>query len=151
METSPAAFIGGLEQALPHFTGEGGICQLLQPVLGDWTGQGDKRWQQLLRSGCRTAQEFSTSWDVLQEEARECTVFLGQELDGHLAVPVEGVGEGSVDGSTGRKLVQQREELRGAVLELALTRLGDSTQRPVCAWLNRESFPLPGCYASGVR
>ena len=114
VETSPAAFIGGLEQALPHFTGEGGLCQLLQPVLGDWTGQVDKRWQQLLQSGCRTAKEFSASWVVLQEEARECSVFLGQELDGHLAVPVEGVGEGSVDGSTRRKLVQQREELRGA-------------------------------------
>ena len=100
----------------------------------------DKRWQQLLQSGCRTAQEFSASWVVLQEEARECSVFLGQELDGHLAVPVEGVGEGSVDGSTRRKVVQQREELRGAVLEHALSRLGDSTLRPVCAWLNRDKL-----------
>ena len=30
VETSPAAFIGGLEQALPHFTGEGGICPALR-------------------------------------------------------------------------------------------------------------------------
>ena len=35
LETSPAAFIGGLEQALPHFTGERGVCQQLAGVLGD--------------------------------------------------------------------------------------------------------------------
>ena len=139
VETSPAAFIGGLEQALPHFTGEGGICPALRQVLGDWSGQQDKRWQQLLQSGCRTGLEFSRCWDILQGEARECSAYLGQELDGHLAVPIEGVGEGSVDGSTRRSVVQQREELRGAVMKEALSRL-DSTQRPVRAWLNRDKL-----------
>ena len=43
VELSPAAYIGGLEQALPHFTGEGGVCQQLKGVLGDGQGQVDKR------------------------------------------------------------------------------------------------------------
>ena len=54
VETSPAAFIGGLEQSLPHFSGEGGVCPQLSGVLGDWTGQDARRWQHLLESGCRT-------------------------------------------------------------------------------------------------
>ena len=48
---------------------------------------------------------------MLQEEAIQCAHYLDQELGGALAVPLEGVGEGSVDGSTRRAVVQQREEL----------------------------------------
>ena len=62
-----------------------------------------------------------------QREARQCTAYLGQKLDGHPAVPEEGVGEGSVDGSTRRAVVQQREELRRAVLKVGLSRLSDPT------------------------
>ena len=78
--------------------------------------------------------------DSLQVEARECSRYLGQDLEGHLAAPAEGVGGGSVDGSTRRLLVQQREELRGGVLQEALQKLEDSTQRPVRAWLNRDKL-----------
>ena len=140
VETSPAAFIGGLEQSLPHFTGDGGVCPQLVEVLGDWTGQEDKRWQQLLLSGCRTGRELSVSWGILQREARQCSTYLGQDLEGHLAVAVEGIGEGSVDGSTRRAVVQQREELSGVVLTEALSRLADSTLRPVYAWSNRDKL-----------
>ena len=35
VETSLAAYVGGVEQALPHFVGEGGICQQLRQVLGE--------------------------------------------------------------------------------------------------------------------
>ena len=85
-----------------------------------------------------------------QREARQCTAYLGQKLDGHPAVPEEGVGEGSVDGSTRRAVVQQREELRRAVLKVGLSRLSDPTLKPVVAWANRDklstSWPqcLPG-------
>ena len=34
-ETSLAAIVGGVEQALPHFDGEGGLCTQLAPILGD--------------------------------------------------------------------------------------------------------------------
>ena len=109
VELSPAAYIGGLEQALPHFTGEGGVCQQLTGVLGDGQGQVDKRWRPLLQSGCRTGRELTQAWGVLQGEARQCAEYLEQDLAGALAVPLEGVGEGSVDGSTRRTVVQQRE------------------------------------------
>ena len=68
VETSPAAFIGGKEQALPHLTGEGGVCPQLQHLLGDWAGQETTRWQQLLQSGCRTGQELAASWRMKMQE-----------------------------------------------------------------------------------
>ena len=85
VELSPAAFIGAIEQALPHFIGEGGVCTQLSPVLGDGAGLESMRWQQLLQSGCRTGRELRMAWQTLQAEARQCTQYLGQELDGHLA------------------------------------------------------------------
>ena len=137
---SPAAFIGGLEQALPHFTGAGGVCQQLVGVIGDGQGQVDRRWQPLLQSGCRTGRELLNAWSLLQREATESAEYLGLELSGVLAVPVEGAGEGSVDGGTRKLVVQQREELRGAVLKVALTRITDVTLRPVTAWPNRDKL-----------
>ena len=108
LELSPAAFIGGLEQALPHFTGAGGVCQQLVGVVGDGQGQASNRWQPLLNSGCRTGRELAHVWALLQREATECAGYLAQDLEA-LAVSVEGAGEGSVDGSTRRSIVQQRE------------------------------------------
>ena len=140
METSPAAFIGGLEQSLPHFTGEGGVCPQLEGVLGNWTGQNGSRWQQLIQSGCRTGRELAASWETLQGEARQCSTFLDQDLEGQLAVEVEGIGGDSVDGSTRRAVVQQREELRGGVLKEALAKMDNSTLKPVRAWANRDKL-----------
>ena len=57
----------------------------------------------------------------------QCSTFLDQDLEGHLAVPVKGVGQGSVDGSTSKAVVQQREELRAAVLQQALLRMDNTT------------------------
>ena len=48
------------------------------------------------------------------------TDYLGEELEGVLAMTVEGVGEGSTDGSTRRKVVERREKLRGSVIGKAL-------------------------------
>ena len=140
LELSPAAFIGGLEQALPHFTGPGGVCQQLVGVVGDGQGQVSNRWQPLLNLGCRTGSELAHALALLQREATECAGYLAQDIVGALAVPVEGAGEGSVDGSTRRSIVQQREELRGAVLKVSLTRLTDVTLRPVTAWPNRDKL-----------
>ena len=52
----------------------------------------------------------------MQREAVQCSEFLGQDLEGHLAVQVNIVGGELVDGITRKAVVQQREELRGAVL-----------------------------------
>ena len=46
----------------------------------------------------------------------------------------------SVDGSTRRALVQEREELRGAVLKEALPQVDNFTLRPVRAWANRDKL-----------
>ena len=140
VELSHAASIGGLEQALSHFTGKGGVCKQLVGVLGEWDGQEDRRWQPLLESDCRTGKELALAWAVLQNEAKQCAEYLGQKLESPLNVLIEGAGEGSVDGSTRRSAVQQREELRGAVMDEALTRLTDLTSRPINAWSNRDKL-----------
>ena len=41
-ETSLAAIVGGVEQALPHFDGEGGLCTQLAPILGDMSQSADR-------------------------------------------------------------------------------------------------------------
>lgn len=41
-ETSLAAFVGGVEQAVPHFDGEGGLCTQLAPILGDMSQSADR-------------------------------------------------------------------------------------------------------------
>ena len=140
VELSSAAFIGGLEQALPHFTSEGGVCPQLVGVLGDGNGQEDMRWWPLVQSDCRTGRELSQAWALLQGEATQCAEFLEQELERSLAMSLEGMGEGSEDGSIRKKVVQQREELRGAVMNVALTRLTDLTLKPVNAWPNRDKL-----------
>ena len=140
VETSPAAFIGGLEQALPHFVGENGVCQQLTTLIGQANGHTGARWQPLIQSGCRTGKELLNAWNILQTEATQCSTFLCQELQEPLSTRVEAAGNGSDDGSTRRKVVQQREELRGAVLKEALSRITGQRQRHVLAWLNRDKL-----------
>ena len=57
VEVSLAAFLGSVEQALPHFIEEGGVCQQFSPVLGDMTDSGH-RWRGLVTSQCRTGAEM---------------------------------------------------------------------------------------------
>jgi hypothetical protein len=67
VETSPAAFVVGVEIALPHFTGEEGICSLLEEEVG--RVEGLNRWTSFLAAGSRTAQEFARSWAAIRQEA----------------------------------------------------------------------------------
>ena len=158
VDTIPAAFIGSVEMSLPFFTGEEGICQVLDPLLGNIRSEAAvRRWEQLISSGCRTGREFSECWDRLQGEARDCCAYLGEELDGELAVPVAAAGNGRVDGKTRALVTQQRERLRARVLSKALSEYPDQTARPVwafpqfdkmsCAWL--LATPSPDTYMSG--
>ena len=138
-ETCQAAYIGGLEQSLPHFTGPDGVCQVLTPIIGDnW--QSDTRWAPLLASACRTGEELQAAWESLKLESNQCAAYLGDEPSGALALPVEGVGDGATDGSTRRKVVQQREEQRGAVMKEALARNPDQRQQQVLCWNNRDKL-----------
>ena len=108
VETIPAAFIGSLKQ--------------LEAVVGDIReAKEGSRWRTLLEYDCQTAREFRTCWEGLQDKAQDCAAYLGEELDGPLAVPVEGAGEGRVDESTRTLVTQQREGLRAKVLRRALT------------------------------
>ena len=49
-ELSPLAFIGSLENALPFFGGEGGVCPSLGHLVGE---EKDSRWAPLLATNCR--------------------------------------------------------------------------------------------------
>ena len=51
-----------------------------------------------------------------------------------MAVDVSGAGEGSVNGSTRRKIVEVREKLRGNVIKKALELHHDQNARPVQVW-----------------
>ena len=132
-DLSPAAFIGAVEQTLPSFIGERGICPQLAHLVGNMENV-NERWRTLLESGCRTGVELANAWETVQSDARGLVEFLGQELEGTLATEVLGVGEGSVTGSTRKKVVEQREKLRGSVLSKALTQYPDQQARPVMVW-----------------
>ena len=132
VDTIPAAFLGSVEMALPHFVGHGGLIPQLAELLGDLGGEEvANRWQALLDSGAQTGVEMAACWDTLQGEARECCAFLERELQAPLSTPLAGLGEGRVDGSTRALVVKQREELRTAVVAEALCQYPDQSARPV--------------------
>ena len=62
----------------------------------------------LLQSGSRTGREFSAAWTKLQTEATECCHYLGEVLEGVLAMGAEGVGDGCVSGATRKLVVEQK-------------------------------------------
>ena len=68
--------------------------------------------------------------------------FWEEELEGTLGVEGTGVGEGSVTGSTRKKVVEQREKLRGAVLSKALENYPDRQDRPVMVWPQMDNLSL---------
>ena len=53
------AFQGGLEQALPFFSGDKGICVPLGTLIGD---RGSVRYNRLIEKGSRTGQELLACW-----------------------------------------------------------------------------------------
>ena len=134
-DVSLAAFIGSVEQALPHFVGEGGVCQQLDGVIGDMNDS-STRWRGLLASGCKTGVEFKTAWNSLRQEAVETSRYLDKELDGPLEAEVESAGDGRVDGSTRRITTTWLEDIRAAVLKKALEAYHDQSARPV--WTNPQ-------------
>ena len=129
VETSLAAFIGAVEMALPAFVGDNGICPLLEDIIEAEASGEEARWRSLISSGCKVGEEYARAWDLLQTESRECSEYLGWDFIGHLAV--ENAGEGSSDGGTRRKVVEQKEGLCAAVLSKALELHPDQLARPV--------------------
>ena len=145
------AFMGAIEQSLPHFLGEEGIFPQLATTLQE-VGGGPNRWRGLLESGCRTGEELRNLWATLKEEATQITDFLGTELDGPLSIPVEGAGEGNNDGSSRRTITRWLEDARASTLKKGLENHADQSARPV--WVHPQldklsqgwilSLPGPG-------
>ena len=147
VELSPIAYIGGLEQSLPYFGGEKGICPPLAHLVGE---DSNTRWEPLLQSDCRTGQELARAWRLVQGEARESCQFMGKELEGALAVHEAGIGEGSTSGATRSKIVKERDEMRAQLMRTILSRSVNQRSRGLSSWKERDKltnawlFSLPG-------
>ena len=130
-----------MEQAVPSFGGEQSICQPLSHLVGE-QGEVMARWQPLLDSGLRTGVELHQAWEALQTRAGRMVDYLEEEeeLEGGLKVPVEGVGEGSTDGSTRMIITAQMESLKLKVLVKSLEQQEDRKARPVWSWPNRDKL-----------
>ena len=145
VETIPAAFMGGIEQAIPYMVardGEQGICPNLEDTVGKV--EGAQRWRQFLDSRSRTSQEFSWCWTVMAEEARQMSNYLGKEFSGVLAEHLTSAGGESCNGSTRRLVVEQRESLRHQFLSTALQRHPDRLARPVTVFQNVADDKVAG-------
>ena len=141
VETSPAAFIGGVEQSLPHFSKENGVCPALVDTIGDFLGDCGTRWSKLINSNCRTGQEFQTSWNIIKVETEKCSKFLFKDLAlSHLKEDAEGAGVGRDDGGTRRLIIQERDELRAGVLTEIYRRHNIPNQKQIKSWLNRDKL-----------
>ena len=139
-EVCSFAFIGGVEQALPHFTHGDRICPQLEDVIGNFE-ETSERWKKMIDSGCRTGKEFATAWQKLKHELQQHSDYLGQEPTlGPLSEDVYSAGGDSEDGSTRKLLMHQIEDIRGAVLKENLSRHPDPTSRQVIALQNRDKL-----------
>ena len=129
---------------------------VLQRVIGGeetWGEEGDlgSRWTTLLSSGAVDGRELRGAWQLMQQEARESALYLGEEVEGVLADDVEGAGQDS-GGSLRQKLTEQVETTRGKVLLRALKLHQNREARPVWSFPDRDklssawllALPRPG-------
>ena len=120
-DTSPVAFIGGVELALGGEAAEEG-----------W-------WRTLVEGRTRTGDEFRESWRSLQREGEQICNFLHVEFDGAIAKGADNA-EGLRNGASSRQIVtDQREEWREALLAEALKQQGQCSL--IRSW---TSFPQLG-------
>ena len=137
-ELVPAAFIGALEQALPFFGGERGVCPGLAHLVGEG---GDARYQPLVASNSRTGRELTACWEGMVKEVEEGLTYLGRELeDGPFSMAVAGVGEGSTTGAMRKTITRAREELRLEVFEQAIALHPNQQGRGVSSWKERDKL-----------
>ena len=84
-DTAHISYNGALEQSLPHFGGENGVCKNLDHLIDGEVEEGvENRWRPLIQSGCGTGKELAKAWDHLQKEAIESSQYLEVEFSGHL-------------------------------------------------------------------
>ena len=84
------------------------------------------------------------AWEHLTSEAKHIWEYLGEEPAGPLSARVEEAGGESRDGSTGAKVVEQREALRHQLLSKALSQHPDRSARPVTAYQNIADDKVAG-------
>ena len=88
---------------------------------GAWGENADAltRWAPLLASGQRDGAELWSAWEAMQQEAQQSAAFVGDPLEGALAVDVAGAG-GDHFLPVRQRLTAEREKMRGKVLLRAL-------------------------------
>ena len=145
-DTASLAFIGALEQAIPAFQGERGICPQLADLLGGQECFGEdavgNRWRVMLGSGSREGNELRRAWKSLQDEERQASRWLDEEMQENLSVGLEDIGGSSCDGSTRGKLSEERDTTWARLVKKGLEThpRQDRTNRPVWAWLQRDKL-----------
>ena len=117
--------------SLPFFTGQLGIAQNLEVVLGRPDQSRPARWGPLVRSGTRTGQEFNSVWTKLVQDGTERADFLNQDLGGSiLGSDSSSAGGQAVDGSTRTKTTQLLESLHYQVVLQGLKSHPSPSQKP---------------------
>ena len=145
-DTCPA-FLGSIEQAIPFFWGEQGICPQLVDLMGgeDCFGEeapSDNRWRVMLASGCREGVELRRVWNQLRTEEEQAADWLGVVPQENLNVQVGCVGLNSCDGSTRGKITEERDKTWANLIKkgLEIHPKQDRTNRPVWSWLQRDKL-----------
>ena len=138
------AYLGALQQAAPYMARQPEL-EVVFGGEGSWGEGADPgmRWAALLESGERDGEELRAAWAALQLEARECAEYLGEEVEGVLAVDVVGAGSGGErTGEEGirQAITERRSKVRGSVLVRALELHPERTARPVISWRERDKL-----------
>ena len=145
-ETSCIACLGALEQAIPAFQGQNGVCPQLVDVMGGEECFGEEalgdRWRVRLRSGCREGVELRRLWSSVQEEERQAATWLDQDMQENLGQQVADIGGSSRDGSTRGKLAEERDKTWAQLVKkgLELHPTQNRSNRPVWSWLQRDKL-----------
>lgn len=96
----------------------------------------------MLGSGSREGNELRRAWKSLQDEERQASRWLDEEMQENLSVGLEDIGGSSCDGSTRGKLSEERDTTWARLVKKGLEThpRQDRTNRPVWAWLQRDKL-----------
>ena len=92
----------------------------------------------MLESNSSVGVELRRCWDKLQLEANQSAAWLGEEVPEVLSSHVEGIGKGSVSGTTRKSITEAVENTRAKVLEKALGLVRPKSTRAAWAWRQRD-------------
>ena len=84
--------------------------------------------------------ELREVWDRLKGQAEEAAEWLGVELEEVFVSGVEGVGGGSINGETKKKIVTAVEKTRSLLLTKSLEQHRPRNARQVMGWRQRDKI-----------